>query len=98
MTRKVWLPWLGVVIAVIVLALITLMAVLIIQQAAETGDGCGEDVIKEYPRDRWEGVPDERVGEEGDERMCPTSAWGRAPVAALRWAGAGAGHVRRPGA
>ena len=98
LTHKVWLSWLGVVMAVIVLALITLMAVLIIRQAADTSDGCGEDVTNEYPRDRWDHGPDERVGEDPDERMCPTSAWGRAPVVALWPAAAVVGHVPPRGA
>lgn len=98
LTPKAWLPWLGVVMAVIVLALITLMAVLIIRQAADTSDGCGEDVTIEYPRDPWEHVPDERVGEDPGERMCRTSAWGRAPVVALWQAAAVMGRVPPRGA
>ena len=64
LTRTVWQSWLGVVVAVITLALIALMTVLVIRQAADTGDGCGKDVTSEHPGDRWVDVPDERVGED----------------------------------
>ena len=64
LTRNGWLSWLGVVVAVTVLALVALMTVLVIRQAADTGDGCGEDVTSEHLGDRWVDVPDERVGED----------------------------------
>ena len=81
LTRKAWLSWLGVVAAVIVLALIALMAVLVIGQAADTSDGCGEDVTNEHPGDRWVDVPDERVGEDAG-CSAPAGGTGGGPCSA----------------
>jgi hypothetical protein len=78
-------PWLGVVVAVIALAMIALMVVLFIRHTAGSGNGCGVDMTNERVDDAgWSDAP-ENVGEDGG---CSAPFGG----------GAGGGPVRHHGA